>query len=66
MAPGGKVPKDKSWKAAKVMMAKVNTHAVLINKNCSQNGNTFAKMHIWLPATVPFPCDIRNENMRVM
>ena len=23
MSPGGKVPKDKSWKAAKVMMAKV-------------------------------------------
>ncbi|XP_054619923.1 dynein axonemal heavy chain 9-like isoform X2 [Dunckerocampus dactyliophorus] len=25
MAPGGKVPKDRSWKAAKVMMAKVDT-----------------------------------------
>lgn len=23
MAPGGKVPKDRSWKSAKVMMAKV-------------------------------------------
>ncbi|XP_037134453.1 dynein heavy chain 9, axonemal [Syngnathus acus] len=25
MSPGGKVPKDRSWKAAKVMMAKVDT-----------------------------------------
>ncbi|KAL2077981.1 hypothetical protein ACEWY4_025666 [Coilia grayii] len=25
MAPGGRVPKDRSWKAAKVMMAKVDT-----------------------------------------
>lgn len=24
MAPGGKVPKDRGWKAAKVMMAKVD------------------------------------------
>ena len=24
MAPGGRVPKDRSWKAAKVMMAKVD------------------------------------------
>ena len=23
MAPGGKVPKDRSWKAGKIMMAKV-------------------------------------------
>lgn len=25
MAPGGRIPKDRSWKAAKVMMAKVDT-----------------------------------------
>lgn len=24
-APGGKIPKDKSWKAAKIMMGKVDT-----------------------------------------
>lgn len=34
MAPGGKVPKDRSWKAAKVMMAKVDTFLdSLINFN---------------------------------
>lgn len=33
-APGGKVPKDRSWKAAKVMMAKVDTFLdSLINFN---------------------------------
>lgn len=42
MAPGGKVPKDRSWKAAKVMMAKVdnfldsliNFDKENINENC--------------------------------
>lgn len=42
MAPRGKVPKDRSWKAAKVMMAKVDTFldALInfdkenINENC--------------------------------
>lgn len=34
MAPGGKVPKDRSWKAAKVMMAKVDAFLdSLINFN---------------------------------
>uniref|UniRef100_A0A3B5KZ59 Dynein, axonemal, heavy chain 9 n=1 Tax=Xiphophorus couchianus TaxID=32473 RepID=A0A3B5KZ59_9TELE len=34
MAPGGKVPKDRSWKAAKVMMAKVDSFLdSLINFN---------------------------------
>uniref|UniRef100_A0A3Q3DHJ9 Dynein axonemal heavy chain 17 n=1 Tax=Hippocampus comes TaxID=109280 RepID=A0A3Q3DHJ9_HIPCM len=34
MSPGGKVPKDRSWKAAKVMMAKVDTFLdSLINFN---------------------------------
>lgn len=34
MAPGGRVPKDRSWKAAKVMMAKVDTFLdALINFN---------------------------------
>ncbi|XP_077407169.1 dynein axonemal heavy chain 9 isoform X2 [Vanacampus margaritifer] len=34
MSPGGKVPKDRSWKAAKVMMAKVDTFLdTLINFN---------------------------------
>lgn len=34
MAPGGKVPKDRSWKAAKVMMAKVDSFLdALINFN---------------------------------
>uniref|UniRef100_A0A668AEI7 Dynein axonemal heavy chain 17 n=1 Tax=Myripristis murdjan TaxID=586833 RepID=A0A668AEI7_9TELE len=34
MAPGGRVPKDRSWKAAKVMMAKVDTFLdSLINFN---------------------------------
>lgn len=33
-APGGKVPKDRSWKAAKVMMAKVDAFLdSLINFN---------------------------------
>ena len=25
LAPGGKIPKDKSWKAGKIMMAKVDS-----------------------------------------
>ncbi|MGH0141372.1 UNVERIFIED_CONTAM: hypothetical protein FKN15_073835 [Acipenser sinensis] len=34
MAPGGKVPKDRSWKAAKVMMAKVDSFLdALVNFN---------------------------------
>lgn len=37
MAPGGKVPKDRSWKGAKVMMAKVDTFLdSLINFNKEQ------------------------------
>lgn len=30
-APGGKVPKDKSWKAAKGMMAKVREFSPLVS-----------------------------------
>ena len=39
LAPGGKVPKDKSWKAAKVMMGKVSS-CVLIVRLAPSTGPT--------------------------
>lgn len=35
LAPPNKIPKDRSWNAAKVMMAKVNIELHIVTNQCS-------------------------------
>lgn len=56
MAPGGRVPKDRSWKAAKVMMAKVDAFLdALINFN-KENIPEASLKAIQPYLQVSFPC----------